>query len=91
MRPAVRRSRCAVDVDPERGMVHVPTSKGDRSCTVATDAGGMAILQRWIDVGNAVNIRRSSRFYMLSGESISANAVRQMMQRRLSELGLNDV
>jgi hypothetical protein len=52
------------------------------------DAGGMAVVQRWIDVYRAAGISRGPLFCTLGGDFISANAVRQMMQRAAERAGL---
>jgi site-specific recombinase XerD len=48
----------------------------------------MAVVQRWIDVYRAAGISRGPLFCTLGGDFISANAVRQMMQRAAERAGL---
>ena len=77
-----------VDVDPERGTVRVMDGKGHKPRTVGLESGAMAVIQRWIEVRRAAGVRRGPLFCTLSGEPISPQAVRAVMQRAAERAGL---
>ena len=81
------------DVNPDRGTIRVLHGKGDKARTVAIDDGGIAIIQRWMDVRAFVAAQAGWRggplFCTLAGGPMSDVYVRNMLHRIGHKAGID--
>jgi len=77
------------DICPNTQTVRVLCGKGSRARTVGIDAGGLALLDAWLEVRKERKISRSAPlFCTLGGGPVSATYVRQMIKRMALRAGI---
>ncbi|MBI1190047.1 MAG: tyrosine-type recombinase/integrase [Tepidisphaera sp.] len=72
------------DLDPERGTVRVLRGKGGKARTVGMDAGGFALLDKWM----AMRPKSQWVFCTLDGAQVSDYYVRNMLPRIAEKAGI---
>ncbi len=78
------------DVDREAGTLRVLHGKGDKSRTVGIDAGGFALVERWLDVRATKGISgRAPVFCTLQGKPIAPAYVRALLPRLAKRAGID--
>ena len=77
------------DVDLESGTIRVPARKGGVSRTIGVDDGSADVLRRWAGRREAQGIDPSAPFFCtLSGETLKAAYVRELLPRLARKAGI---
>ncbi len=77
------------DVDLKEGSVRILHGKGDKSRTVGIDLGALAIIERWLDVRQRLNVNsRPPLFCTLEGTPMGSAYVRVMLKRLARRAGI---
>lgn len=74
------------DLDPVAGSIRVLNGKGAKARTVGIDAGGMAVIERWMQVRTAGS--KAPLFCTLKGTRLSPAYVRKMLPRMGRRAGI---
>lgn len=76
------------DIDPKAGTVRVLHGKGGKARTVALDAGGMAVVQRWVEARKARGIKNGALIAKLEGGAVQPVYVRNLLHRLAEQAGI---
>lgn len=78
------------DIDPDRGTITILHGKGDRRRTVGIDPGAMAIIMRWVEKRQGLEIDGRARlFCTLQSQSLKPSYVRTMLARLAQKVGID--
>lgn len=77
------------DIDFKAQTVRVLRGKGGRSRTVAIDAGGLSLVEQWLEIRKARGIdKRANLFCTLQGGAVSGSYARAMTKRMGKRAGI---
>jgi integrase/recombinase XerC len=76
------------DVDFSAGTLRIRLGKGAKARTVAVDDECAEVLRKWLARREVLGVPSPLMFTTLSGESLSTNAVRELMKRLRRRAGL---
>lgn len=77
------------DLDTDAGTITILHGKGDKRRTVGLDAGGMAMVERWLDVRRALGLNGRQRLICtLDGRTLKPSYVRTLLPRLAERAGI---
>ncbi len=82
LRLAVALDLLPKDLDRASGTVRVLHGKGDKARTIGLDDGAFAVIERWLDIREALGIsRRAPVFCTLEGQPVEPAYIRALLPR----------